>query len=79
MPADIDAADPNRPARCPRRIVGEGPRCRALVLAGDADEHEGWHDRLDELLTSPVSVEDAGVSTVTWPARGAAAGDPAQL
>lgn len=62
---DIDP-DPNAPARCPRQLVGEGPRCKALVLVRDAAEHEAFHDRLDELLTAPVDTS-GGVDVAQWP------------
>lgn len=65
MPIDIDpTANPDASARCPRRLLGEGPRCRSLVLVRDAEEHARYHDRLDELLETPVA---STVEVVDWP------------
>jgi hypothetical protein len=80
MPADIDPdADPNAPARCPRRLFRSpsGPRCLALVLVRDATEHEQWHDALDAALTAPVDVSSS-LEVQPWPARGEALEPDAQ-
>jgi hypothetical protein len=69
MTADIDPdADPNAPARCPRRLFRSpsGPRCLALVLVRDATEHEQWHDALDAALTAPVDVSSS-LEVQPWP------------
>lgn len=63
LPADID---PDEPARCPIRLLGTGPRCRALVLVRDAADHARWHEALDEALTAPATV--GGLSVADWPA-----------
>lgn len=76
MPADVDpAADPDRPARCPRKLPHGRARCLAIVLVRDADEHERYHDELDELLLTAPVPEDIGVTVSPWPARE----QPAQL
>lgn len=80
MAEDIDPeADPNTPARCPRRFRPGGARCRALVLVRDAHEHGAWHDDLEAMLAAPVDV--AGSFVVgEWPADDAARGpiEPAE-
>lgn len=63
-PADID---PDASARCPLRLLGDGPRCRALVLVKDARDHASWHEALDDALRSPVTVETA-LHVAPWPA-----------
>jgi hypothetical protein len=71
MPADIDRnADPNAKARCPRYLLPGGlSRCRALVLVRDADEHEAWHDELEEVLTALANGEHEQGEVVEWPER----------
>lgn len=69
MPALTPGPDnPDAPARCPIRLVGQegGPRCRALILVRDAREHEAWHEALDYALQAPVTVH-GGVEAVPWP------------
>lgn len=71
MPADIDPdADPNAPARCPRRLFRSptSPRCLALVLVRDATEHEQWHDALDAALVAPVDVTSS-LEVQPWPSE----------
>lgn len=60
-----------KPAICPRQLLDEGPACRALVLAAQADEHDRYHDRLDQLLQDALDGTGAavGVEVVPWPAR----------
>lgn len=85
MPADIDPnASPDALAVCPRRLLNDErmPRCRALVLARYADEHETWHDQFDAVLDSVLTVADnldGGVSTVPWPGRAPQPAEPHQL
>jgi hypothetical protein len=82
MPADIDPnARPDASARCPRRLLDSvaledggrsgGPRCRAIVLVQDADEHERWHEQLDDLFLHALTNPDdqAGLGVVDWPDR----------
>lgn len=57
--------DPSEPARCPRRLLGDGPACRALVLVMDAAEHARWHDALDDALQAPATV--GGLNVAAWP------------
>lgn len=74
---DIDpTADPDRMARCPLRLLGDGPRCRSLVLVRDAQEHAQWHRWLDDALQSVPEAAD-GVEVAAWPQLPAAAAEEA--